>query len=210
MAYVFSEPTENKFPLLFRPLVKVFLSVMYDFHCYGMENIPKEGKLIIAPNHIAYLDPVMVMANCKRACHFMAKHDLFDRPVMGPFLKFHNTFPVNREAMDKKALEFSLGILKKDWVLGIFPEGTRALDFIPKEAKNGIGYIVHKSKATVLPVSIHKERNSKKLRKKVIIRFGKPIEYSEFGFDEKYKSSQIRAASKKIMDEIKALWNQDE
>lgn len=209
MAYVFSEPKENRFPLYFRPLVKLIFKVAYGIECHGRENIPEEGGVILAPNHIAYLDPVMVMTCCKRVCHFMAKHDLFDRPVMGPFLVFHNTFPVKRGLGDKAALGHAVSIINKGWVLGIFPEGTRALDFIPKEAKSGVAYLAHKTKAPVVPISIHKERN-KKFRPKIIIRIGKPIEYSEFGFDEQYKSSQMRAASKKIMDEIKALWQMDE
>ena len=92
-------------------------------------------------------------------------------------------------------------------MLGIFPEGARIKDAIPKKAKNGVSYLAAKTKADVLPVSIYKTPQEKKLRPKITIRFGKLIKNSELSLDGEYSQQKIREASEKIMDAIKELWS---
>ena len=209
MEFDFSQPKETRLYERLKPVAKFLLNTIYNFDCHGKENIPDEGGFIIAANHIAYLDPVMIIANCKRTCHFMAKHDSFDHLFLGSFLKKMNVFPVRRGTSDKNALGFAEKIINNGWVLGIFPEGTRSKDLTPKEPKNGVAYIARKTRASVLPVSIHKDRKSG-VRTRIVLRFGKMIDNSRFGFENDYKPSQIRNASKMIMDDIKALWQLDE
>ncbi len=206
MKFDFSAPRESRLYNVFRPLAKGFISLRFCVTSFGEENIPEKGAFILAANHISALDPVMIISHCPRTLHFMAKDELFKNPVFASFLKKTNVFPVKRQTSDKRALEFAKRIISSGWVLGIFPEGSRIKDAIPKRAKNGVSYLAAKTKADVLPVSIYKAPGGRKLRPHITIRFGKLIKNSELGFSEEYSQQKIRESSEKIMSAITALW----
>ena len=206
MKFDFSAPRESRLYNVFRPLAKGFISLRFCVTSFGEENIPEKGAFILAANHISALDPVMIISHCPRTLHFMAKDELFKNPVFASFLKKTNVFPVKRQTSDKRALEFAKHIISSGWVLGIFPEGSRIKDAIPKRAKNGVSYLAAKTKADVLPVSIYKAPGGRKLRPHITIRFGKLIKNSELGFSEEYSQQKIRESSEKIMSAITALW----
>ena len=207
MKFDFSAPRESRLYDVFRPLAKGFISLRYCVTSFGEENIPEKGAFILAANHISALDPVMIISRCPRTLHFMAKDELFKNPVFASFLKKMNVFPVKRQTSDKRALEFAKRIISSGWALGIFPEGSRIKDAIPKRAKNGVSYLAAKTKADVLPVSIYKTAGGRKLRPHITIRFGKIIKNSELGFSEEYSQQKIRESSEKIMGAITALWS---
>ncbi len=207
LKFDFSAPKESRLYNFFRPLAKGFVSLAFCVKSFGEENIPKEGAFILAANHIGALDPVMIISRCPRTLHFMAKDELFKNRLFAFFLRKMNVFPVRRQTSDKRALEFAKHIISSGWVLGIFPEGARIKDAIPKKAKNGVSYLAAKTKADVLPVSIYKTPQEKKLRPKITIRFGKIIKNSELSLDGEYSQQKIREASEKIMDAIKELWS---
>lgn len=206
MKFDFSAPRESRLYNVFRPLAKGFISLRFCVTSFGEENIPEKGAFILAANHISSLDPVMIISHCPRTLHFMAKDELFKNPVFASFLKKMNVFPVKRQTSDKRALEFAKRIISSGWALGIFPEGSRIKDAIPKRAKNGVSYLAAKTKADVLPVSIYKAPGGRKLRPHITIRFGKLIKNSELGFSEEYSQQKIRESSEKIMSAITALW----
>lgn len=207
LKFDFSAPKESRLYNFFRPLAKGFVSLAFCVKSFGEENIPKEGAFILAANHIGALDPVMIISRCPQTLHFMAKDELFKNRLFAFFLRKMNVFPVRRQTSDKRALEFAKHIISSGWVLGIFPEGARIKDAIPKKAKNGVSYLAAKTKADVLPVSIYKTPQEKKLRPKITIRFGKLIKNSELSLDGEYSQQKIREASEKIMDAIKELWS---
>jgi len=124
----------------------------------GRENIPEEGPIIIACNHISLWDPVIVGCTMPRQVFFMAKEGLFEKPVLGRLLKGLGTFPVKRGRGDISAIKTSLAILKDNKVLGIFPEGTRSKSGDIQEAMAGIVLIMEKSRAPVLPVRVYGSR----------------------------------------------------
>ncbi len=206
MKFDFSAPRESRLYNVFRPLAKGFISLRFCVTSFGEENIPEKGAFILAANHISALDPVMIISHCPRTLHFMAKDELFKNPVFASFLKKMNVFPVKRQTSDKRALEFAKRIISSGWALGIFPEGSRIKDAIPKRAKNGVSYLAAKTKADVLPVSIYKAPGEKRLRPHITIRFGKLIKNSELGFSDEYSQQKIRESSEKIMSAITALW----
>ena len=206
MKFDFSAPRESRLYNVFRPLAKGFISLRFCVTSFGEENIPEKGAFILAANHISALDPVMIISHCPRTLHFMAKDELFKNPIFASFLKKMNVFPVKRQTSDKRALEFAKRIISSGWALGIFPEGSRIKDAIPKRAKNGVSYLAAKTKADVLPVSIYKAPGEKRLRPHITIRFGKLIKNSELGFSDEYSQQKIRESSEKIMSAITALW----
>ena len=87
------------------------------------ENIPKEGRILLAGNHTKWLDPVMLVAVSKRQVHFLAKIELF-KGITKPIVKGMGCVPVNRKIHDKGALKSAYEYLENEKCIGIFPEGT--------------------------------------------------------------------------------------
>ena len=155
----------------FRVYFRVFNSVTV----LGLENIPRTGPLIIACNHLSNVDPPVLLSNTAlvRKVNVMAKKELFSIPVMGWFIQRWGAIPVDRARAggDLGALRGSLGALKKDGCLVIFPEGTRARGRkLP--AKAGVAFLAHKSGAPVLTARIFNSDNFLKLGK-ITIKYGK-------------------------------------
>ena len=194
-----------------KPTVKFLSHIVYSSECIGRENVPLEGKLIIACNHIGTPDPAFIVANCPRTVHYMAKSELFERKSLASLFTSMNAFPVVRCSADRKALRFALEILKQDWVLGIFPEGRRVRNtesVSPVDGLTGIGYLARMSKADVLPCCLYRNPEGRSFRPKVKVIFGKVIKNEELGFIGENKSLETKRATEIIMDEIKSLWNE--
>ncbi len=206
MKYDFSEPKESRVFPFFRPLAKAFINLKFNLTAFGKENIPKSGAFILAANHIGALDPVMIISNCPRTLHFMAKEELFRNRFFALFFKNMNVFPVRRQTGDKRALEFSQKILANGWALGIFPEGSRSKDGTPKKAKNGIAYIAAKTGADILPVSIYKTPGEQRFRPKITLRFGTVIKSSALGLEKNCSPQKLKEAGEAVMNKITAMW----
>lgn len=172
----------------------------------GIENIPSEGALIIACNHIAFSDPAIIIANCPRTVHFMAKSELFEAPLKAMFLSRMNAFPVRRNHFDRSALKRARDILKKGWILGIFPEGRRVRNSPPTESKNGVAYLARLTGADVLPVCIYRNPDDMSRWHRLVLTYGTVIKNNELIFSGKDKSKELDNASDIIMSKIKELW----
>lgn len=122
----------------------------------GKENIPKEGGLIVAVNHISYLDPPLVGVALwpQRKLHYIAKTELFKIPILGFILRLVNAFPVKRGKPDRVALKRAIELLERGEAVCIFPEGTRSRDGRLQKPELGISLLVLRSGAPVLPVAV--------------------------------------------------------
>lgn len=172
----------------------------------GAENIPPEGALIIACNHIAFSDPAIIVANCPRTVHFMAKSELFEAPLKALFMRQMNAFPVKRNYFDRSALKRAKEILDKGWILGIFPEGRRVRNSPPTESKNGIAYLAKLTGADVLPVCIYRSPDDTSRWHRLVLSYGTVIKNNSLGFEGKNKAQELDNASDIIMKRIKELW----
>lgn len=211
MYYDYSSLKDHKTYYIVKPVLKVLSHIVYSSRCVGRENVPKDGKLIIACNHIGTPDPAFIVANCPRRMHYMAKSDLFENKFLASIFTVMNAFPVKRRSSDRKAIKYALKVLEKDWVLGIFPEGRRVRQhesLVPTDALNGVGYIARMSGADVLPACLYRKPGCSRFRPKMVVRFGKVILNSELGFKGENRSEEMKAASAMIMNEIKKLWNE--
>ncbi len=206
--YDYDKVVENKFYNKTKFVSKIAIKIRNKYKCVGQENIPQEGKLIIASNHISSFDPAYIMVKSKRPCHFMAKVQLFENNLLAKILIKSNAFPVDRDKLDRKALKHAGLVLENEKVLGIFPEGTRSKNLKPIEAKNGVGMIALMSKADILPVSIYRDPDDTGLRKKVTVRFGEVIKFDEIEFESEKKSLQTHQLTNIIMGEIISLWEE--
>lgn len=207
MAFDYSIIRDRKFyDVVTKPLkfgFKLFLRVK----CVGKENIPENGAFIIAANHINVLDPVIIISECKRPIHFMAKAEAFKNKVAAWFLTHLNVFPVNRGRNDKTSVDYAVKLIENGHVLGIFPEGTRSKDLKPQKAKAGVALIAKQTEADILPVSMYCEKKKGFLRE-ITVRFGELIKYEELGLDGECSTRELRDAAEKVMGEIVSLWEE--
>ena len=126
----------------------------FQYRAYGQENIIEEGPAIMAANHQSYLDPPLVGITCKNEVYFLARKTLFEKRLLGPIISRVNAFPVDLTRGDLTALRAIINLLKEGHRTVIFPEGTRSLTGQLQQARPGIGMIIAKTLAPVVPMRI--------------------------------------------------------
>lgn len=127
------------------------------FHCIrirGRQNVPLEGPLIIAPNHLSYYDPPLVGIGIPRQLRFMAWDALFRVPVLGWAMRKLGAFPVDTRQADTAAYKQSLLLLRHGNCVVIFPEGKRGLGQTLEPFETGVARLALRSGATIVPVSL--------------------------------------------------------
>ncbi|WP_102344895.1 lysophospholipid acyltransferase family protein [Bacillus sp. Marseille-P3661] len=143
----------------------------------GQENIP-EGGVIIAMNHQSNWDSLLVGTHTPRKLYIMAKESLFKNKGFAWLITEMGAFPVSRDKADVKSLKHSLKLLKDGKIFSLFIEGTRSKTGEMQQPKKGVGFIVSKSGAPVVPTYIH-GTTSKKWFSKATVIFGKPITFAD-------------------------------
>ncbi len=118
----------------------------------GLENLPSAGPGIIMMNHIAFVDPIVVIRAAPRHIVPLAKQEAFEYPVVGFLPHMWGAIAVRREAVDLQTLRSALQVLKAGELILVAPEGTRGPALRP--ALEGFAYLALKSGAPVIPVAI--------------------------------------------------------
>lgn len=143
----------------FRGLVKLLARLSVGFELEGEELVPRSGPVIFAANHRRFYDPVLVCMSVPRRVQWMAKKELFLKPVRF-FFSLVGAFPVDRQSGGRAALRTALNLLSEGWALGIFPEGTRRRSvngrFVAAgdEVKGGAVMMAVRSGAPIVPIYI--------------------------------------------------------
>ncbi len=134
-------------------VIRFILTINGGVNVIGLKNVPTEGGVIIASNHISYLDPPLLGAYLPRKATFMARKMLFSLPLIGWFVKFY-AFPVDKDKTLPSAIKEAVRRVKNGELLVIFPEGRRSETGQLLEIKQGIGMVAYLSKAVVIPAII--------------------------------------------------------
>ena len=155
-----------------RPIVKFILNNFIRPKYYGLENIPMDGRIILAGTHTHVLDAILVMSTTKRQVHFLAKDELWKGPKK---LLFSNLglIPVNRREKDHNALVCAENYLKKECVIGIFPEGTTEKNRGLLPFKIGAVKMAYDTNTKIVPFVI--KGRYKLFSRNLKIILGKPI-----------------------------------
>ncbi len=190
---------------LIRIIAIIILKILFRIKVHYKENsLINEGEpLVICANHSSWFDPFVVAITFKDEINYMAKKELFDNSILRFLLTRIKVFPVDREGNSLAALKNSLKILKNNNTLGIFPEGTRVKGFSETSVKGGIGMLVVRSKATVLPVYIDSKY---KLFGRVDVYYGEKYDYNHLD-KSALDSKQYTDISVDIMRRIYDLKN---
>jgi 1-acyl-sn-glycerol-3-phosphate acyltransferase len=118
------------------------------------ERMLQNGPVILAMNHQSYLDPPLAGITCDRAVYFLARRTLLDVPLLGRLLPKLNVIPVNQEGIDRSALKALIRVLKSGNAALVFPEGSRTVDGSLQPAEPGLGLVIAKTLAPVVPMRI--------------------------------------------------------
>ena len=162
-----------------RPLGRVLDHAFYRTKVLGRDNIPLDGAVVFAANHLSYLDgPVMVGAS-NRYMHVLVRHDMF-KGFLGWVLRASGQIPVNR-AGDRTALQYAKAVLDRGDCVGILPEGTRG-GGTAAAMNSGVAWLALNSGAAVVPVAVlgtrHPGEHRDKIpapRRKLYVVFGEPF-----------------------------------
>jgi len=170
-----------------RFLLGGFVGALSGWEVRGRERVPRDGGLIVAPNHCSYWDPLLVGTAAMRELHFLAKEELFRPPVFGPMIRSFNAIPIRRGMADVGGLTRAMDVLRARRALLVFPEGTRARDGELREARPGVGMLAVATDARILPVYVdqsHRPREWMLRRVRLRVTFGTPRTWQELAGPE--------------------------
>lgn len=126
-------------------------------HFQGMENVPKKGPMILAPNHISEYDPLVMgyaFGLLGYQVRFLTKDSMFKVPVLRAFVKKARMIPVSRGGGDTDSLAHARKALREGAAVGIYYEGTLTRDpaFWPMKGKTGLARLALDERVPVIPV----------------------------------------------------------
>lgn len=203
--------------VLLGPLLRLFFRPRIE----GLEHVPDSGAAIVAGNHLSFSDHFVMPAILKRRITFLAKAEYFTGPgvkgrLTAAFFHSAGQIPVDRSGKEagQAAIREGLGVLSKDELLGIYPEGTRSHDGRLYKGKVGVAAMALKAKVPVIPCAMIGTFEAQPPGQKVPsfrqigIRFGEPLDFSRYDGMENEKAI-LRAVTDEIMYAILGLSGQE-
>jgi 1-acyl-sn-glycerol-3-phosphate acyltransferase len=121
-------------------------------HAEGMEKVPSSGPAILMINHINFTDPFVVLGVLSRSIVPMAKIEVYSYPLVGIFPRIYGVIPVQREEIDRRAVQGAMEVLRAGEVILVAPEAHRGPEL--RLGKEGIAYLATRANVPVVPVAI--------------------------------------------------------
>ncbi len=190
-----------------RGLLYVLLCALTRFEIRGRENIPPGGPLIVAINHLAHADALVMIAAMPYPVEPIALSDLLSVPGTSQALRAYGVIPVHRDQFDRQVIERALDVLRNDGVIMLAPEARMSVTGALERARTGAAYLALRSRAPVLPVAITgTERiveELKRLRRPhLTVTFGEPFTLSHDDRNTRPRRELRRQAADEIMIRI--------
>ena len=180
-------------------LANFIIHIIYRIDIKGIENIPKEGKVILCSNHIHMLDSVAIVVHIKRMLYIMVKAELMKNKFGNWFFDRLGCFAVDRGKGDTKAIENAEEHLRKGDMLMIFPEGTRNGMAKGLKMKKGAAMLALQNKTPILPIGVE---GTFKLFSKIKIRIGTQMDLSKYFDMEQTGAREWIEVTNLMKDEI--------
>lgn len=190
-----------------------YWKVIYRASAIGVENVPKEGGVLICANHISNSEPMLIPyfvidafgRFSARRFWSPAKEELFHFGPLSWLIKSWRSFPVKRTGRDLAAMSRIASLASTDVVM-LYPEGTRSKNGVLGLGKPAIGKIIYDSRTAVVPAAVFNTRYClpqgsvlPRLRLPLYVVYGKPLDLSRF-----YAMPPGREASTLIVEEVMA------
>lgn len=179
----------------------------------GIENIPTEGPVILAANHVAVLEPVLMTVIPRRLVEPIGAGDMPFEGIFDKIVAFYGFIPVNRGNLDRKGMNQALDVLRQGGVIGIFPEGGL---WAPgkMQPQIGVALLSQRTGAPVVPIGFSGMKGSLKRalqlkRPKLLMKVGgliPALKTSDGGFDK----DQLMTYSRQVLDTIYDLITEEE
>jgi 1-acyl-sn-glycerol-3-phosphate acyltransferase len=139
---------------IFYNLAKLLARLVFQMRVVHPERMVEDGPLILAVNHASFFDPPLAGICSRRGVYYLARKTLLKWPFFGPLFPAMNVIPVERDGNDMSALREVIKKIREGNGVVLFPEGTRSLDGNLQPARAGIGLVIAKTGAPVLPMRI--------------------------------------------------------
>ena len=190
-------------------LFRLLYATYFRWRVYHPERVPLTGPLILASNHLSFLDPPLVGAGVTRGINYMARKTLFRYPGIGALLRSWNAVPVDRDGGSASGLKEILDRLKRGGAIIMFPEGTRSLNGQLQPARSGIGLAIIKSSAPVVPVRVFGtfEAYGKGVKfprpHRIALKYGEPMDFAASRAEAKICSKErLKQIYQEVADDL--------
>ncbi len=187
--YIFTVVPE----FLMRFLVWMLTHTIYRVKVTGLENIPESGAVIVAANHVSFVDPLIIGGAIRRPVRFVMYYRIFNIPVLKFVFKTGKAIPIAARNEDKQVLEQAYKriheVIEHGNILGIFPEGKITSDGRINDFKKGVEKIVGEQPTVVVPMALCNlwgslfsrrdpllKRRPYKFRARIELKIGQPIQ----------------------------------
>jgi 1-acyl-sn-glycerol-3-phosphate acyltransferase len=189
-------------------LSRVVAQVFFRFRILHRERMIQEGPVILAMNHQSYFDPPLGGNASDRPIFYLARRTLLDVPFLGWLLPKLNVIPVDQEGIDRRALKTLIQVVRAGHGALVFPEGSRTLDGNLQPGLPGIGLVIAKTRAPVVPMRIFGAHEAlprgsgrPRLFHPITVVVGEPIRFSDADLEGSGKDVYGRL-SQRVMDAI--------
>lgn len=183
----------------------------------GADHVPQAGAVVLAPNHVTFLDSFFLPLVVKRRVTFVAKAEYFDSWKTAWFFRAVGQIPMRREggSASERALAAARQVLEAGGVLGIYPEGTRSPDGRLYRGHTGVARLAIGCRVPVIPVGMvgtsevqRPGSNVPRPFKRVTVRFGSPLDVSHYAREAEGDPMALRTLTDELMFEIRSLTGQ--
>lgn len=193
---------------IFYNLAKLLARLCFRMRVVHPERMVETGPLILAVNHASFFDPPLAGICSRRGVYYLARKTLLKWPFFGPLFPAMNVIPVERDGNDMSALREVIKKIKQGNGVVLFPEGTRSKDGHLQPARAGIGLVIAKTGAPVLPMRIFGSfdafpKNSRRLHfPQITVVLGEPLHFSP---EEPATRETYQNLSDRVMEAISSL-----
>jgi 1-acyl-sn-glycerol-3-phosphate acyltransferase len=209
------------FYLIARFVLRPLYFLMFRPHIVGRENVPLEGPVILASNHLSFIDSIVIPLAAPRRVAYLAKAEYFTGTgvsgwVTRTLFTALGALPVERETQRaaQAALDTALGVLKQGIAFGLYPEGTRSKDGRLARGKTGVAWLALTADCPVVPVAVAGTDKVQPVGAswprphRISLAFGKPLTFPEQR-GQAGRNQARRVVTDRIMEEIAALSGQE-